>query len=122
VVLLAIGLSFYVSDHDSAARDEAQAAQIVQGCKRTSQRAAFSASANYDVAAARRARGEPAEAEKADALGDAQARTIPPAPGHVLGDPDAVQVHYTEENGKLVVHLTKHAMSLQAAGCEAAYR
>lgn len=114
-------LSFVIADQDSSARDRAQANQLVEGCKRTSRRAAFNAAANFDVGAARRARGEPTEAAKADALGVGLLGTIP-APASHLGDPALAKVAYVKRGDTLVAVLSEDALRLQAAGCVEAYR
>lgn len=121
VILVAIVASFVLGNKESADRDRAQAKQLVLGCERTSKRAAYLAASNYDVARARVARGEPAEARKAAALGDGVIWTIP-VPKGVTPTPALAAVTYTKDGGgRTVAQLTPEALRLQAKGCEAAF-
>lgn len=122
VVLLAIVASYIISNEESTSRDHAQAAQLVKGCVRTSTRSALSAAENFEIAQARKQRGDPHAASlRSEAIGNGFLLTIPAPPGVKQGDPVLAEVAWRRIDGKPVAVLTHGAEALVRRGCEAAY-
>jgi hypothetical protein len=122
VVLIAVVLSFIISDSESSRRDRQQANQLVQNCLRASQRTALNAAFAQSAAATRRAHGNERVADEYDAEARGMIVTIPAPAGH-RRDAELTRIMFVPNaRGSLKAVLTPRARLLQQQGCEESFR
>lgn len=118
----AVIVSFVVANKESSQRDRDQAAQLVAGCIRTSERASLNAAFQFDAAEARSKSGDEGVADKYSAQAEAMISTIP-APRNIEDRSELIAVRFVKRPDEtLVARLTSRAAELQQKGCEQAYR